>query len=1383
MHTAAGLRNSTAHSPKLRARTTTQSKSRLKNPTDPVILHDGNSDLQKHLPRVQTSEKQSEFSLCDSRRTQRRLLTSHYDRRFPEDVTWCSDCGQEVHVNDMRLHCEEECLMRIVKCRFAPECMAVFPFCHKESHESNEFQCTRRKNVVAQQQTRLRRFFMENSRVVNSEDVSPEEHRNDDEKSDNRPSRSSISTRQLCCRACGEIFAAAGPPLELNRDATVEVHDEGQKMEPESTVTKETMTQYRQWLEAHRANDCPKSLIGCQHAARGCKAVFERQYQHFHETEECIVLKLEKRILDEAKEWLHEIVTCDWCHQEMEQRLLVKHQEESCPARELPCPNTPFGCDEYAPASEMDYHVQFDCKVTRQRAILAKHSSFLDEMLSCPECGNSTIRRRNMTKHIHLECPQRLIRCRHHVHGCLAYVRARSQHAHEDMATMTRPRPSILFNGKSSRVQLNAHQSTIFGNPITADPTVSTANKGTGMPTDGLRPPFTAEFYVFRVPLTENLFRKYREALVLENTRLELQPSRIELAQACEVLLKVQKSPGNKSTATKGEGNADELVKYETEVRTWERDKVVKEMRRKFSQRATMEQKVRAILNIQMLTLAEIMQHLAKVTDISGMADGENHTRDVQVEDEDNNDSNEEAFDPDEVFECLASCAEVCFEEYPNLLQPPVEMKQIEESITTDSSADPETPSNAKMNDANDTYEGAIDNDANEERTQRIEELRENQRVRYSSPVDWHAYNQTECEKEEEASKADRQLANAMAEGRRLRAKKVKLGQQIQELMSQKIEGKPNKKNARLLKRFEADLQAVEEQLADMGGAGEDDDDDGDVEGSNGDAEHVRDSGSQEGADSAALAALKRMQAAEEHEKLMSLSQNLNLGSDFLAFSTTHQLILQLRDPFGHIGLLPVSGKANANTSDQSKSTDDTSAKNDPDPNGVVLKYSVPRGKWVHLAFVASSSRIELFSNGELVATEKIASDSKSKAGNRKTSSKRASRSEVNRKGLRLPLAMVGSPHCALHGYIQEVRFWNIVRPAEHIRTYMNDNLPLPPAVESSDANKSQDSKPSNEESGQTSSGTKPKKKTKAEREFLKQADIAREHLLGYWTFEENYGEFTEDVSNHVTRAVLTNAQWVNTSSHEPLNPGLTPSFRQRHMCIVTRARHRLALQQEKTRKTVIRCPQGCKQKIPKLELDRHMAELCPRRPVVCRVEGCGRIHPYCETEMHLSTYCLPTLLQKELLKSYQHKHEIVPCQFGCGIQGLTRGKADFHLRHECPERRVNCPEPGCDITYFAKHKAHHDRFDCESYVKVKRDKLAKRARARYKLAAAVALEMKNGHDEQEDDVRYLGVSREDSHDDGDENNDDDDPNTEPRKTASEADRKWANDVVRGKES
>ncbi|GMH56465.1 hypothetical protein TL16_g02140 [Triparma laevis f. inornata] len=138
----------------------------------------------------------------------------------------------------------------------------------------------------------------------------------------------------------------------------------------------------------------------------------------------------------------------------------------------------------------------------------AKNARKRHQEVPCPNCGEFIVQM-FLNKHINTVCVNRKVPCRNWELGCPAMIRLRDRATHENVEHLLKPRPCIRWTGNAGFVELGEEED--------------------------IKPPWTAEFWVYRSSARECAMNTTRKALEAGEKKEEL----AEVAQeSMKMLLK-----------------------------------------------------------------------------------------------------------------------------------------------------------------------------------------------------------------------------------------------------------------------------------------------------------------------------------------------------------------------------------------------------------------------------------------------------------------------------------------------------------------------------------------------------------------------------------------------------------------------------------------------------------------------------------------------------------------------------------------------------------------------------------------------------------------------------------------------------------------------------
>jgi hypothetical protein len=397
---------------------------------------------------------------------------------------------------------------------------------------------------------------------------------------------------------------------------------------------------------------------------------------------------------------------------------------------------------------------------------------------------------------------------------------------------------------------------------------------------------------------------------------------------------------------------------------------------------------------------------------------------------------------------------------------------------------------------------------------------------------------------------------------------------------------------------------------------------------------------------------------------------------------------------------------------------------------------SVPREKWVHLAFIATKephNRVTFLMDGLLVGQLKDCA-------------------------FPLPMAcLAGSKNLAgFSGCLLDTRIWTKQRSALETRGTMNILIDLDGPQE-------------------------PKKPTE---------DLTCKGLVSWWTYEDgpdDEGEKAQDVSEHraptiLTRSLLTREydkdhnevlamnptiqeirklslhethnfntanprgqrnrywSWANaddlpTPFDKPLPPGQDrplpiPAYSSMGLCLFELKRLRMA-QKGRQLQRKINCPLGCDDFILKKDLRFHLSYQCEFRQCSCRhAPLCKEKFPEFRRIEHEENDCQYIIKHQKIVEKAKKNNALKPCSL-CSVLVRVRDQ-ETHDRHICPHRIIGCIYDDCDEKFQSHQLKSHLKYDCNSKsIRIKAI-LVQRARERthYPRDWGVTIEYPNNQDD-----------------------------------------------------
>ena len=206
-------------------------------------------------------------------------------------------------------------------------------------------------------------------------------------------------------------------------------------------------------------------------------------------------------------------------------------------------------------------------------------------------------------------------------------------------------------------------------------------------------------------------------------------------------------------------------------------------------------------------------------------------------------------------------------------------------------------------------------------------------------------------------------------------------------------------------------------------------------------------------------------------------------------------------------------------------------------------------------------------------------------------------------------------------------------------------------------------------------------------------------------------GEFVEDSALQHSRSLAVCLEWDRFDPRRLGQPP-TPSFRERQLCQVAIRRIRLA-NQAKFRESLAECAQGCGREIPMSKMKWHQERICPHRLVSCNLAGCNKTFKLSKKSVHRKNFCEAYKFRESLVASFLRKEEIVECPLYCG-KFFKQRFSKQHMKTECTNRLMLCPNEGCSQTIRYINLAKHNEYECENEELVKTRLLVQRSRQRH---------------------------------------------------------------------
>lgn len=258
----------------------------------------------------------------------------------------------------------------------------------------------------------------------------------------------------------------------------------------------------------------------------------------------------------------------------------------------------------------------------------------------------------------------------------------------------------------------------------------------------------------------------------------------------------------------------------------------------------------------------------------------------------------------------------------------------------------------------------------------------------------------------------------------------------------------------------------------------------------------------------------------------------------------------------------------------------------------------------------------------------------------------------VKDKVFNLPMKSVGAPFLSMHGYLLDMRFWGKTRSVPEVKLDMRCLLRISHDVAECHAAKKK-------------AVSRKEKQQEAEKkaEALAKANepnMTAEGLIGWWTFEDGgHSRRVVDVSDHRFPVAIRGGM-------SYLGDRRTPWFEATTMLPLS-VRETIAANNSLStdkRPVTTSTPQIT---IPLPSYTER--NLCPFEVRRARLAQRGR-----------------ALLQEK------------KCPNGCDNR-IRKADMRFHLRHECPKRRISCRRPYCKATFLAEKQQEHETIACAAVL------------------------------------------------------------------------------------
>ena len=130
----------------------------------------------------------------------------------------------------------------------------------------------------------------------------------------------------------------------------------------------------------------------------------------------------------------------------------------------------------------------------------------------------------------------------------------------------------------------------------------------------------------------------------------------------------------------------------------------------------------------------------------------------------------------------------------------------------------------------------------------------------------------------------------------------------------------------------------------------------------------------------------------------------------------------------------------------------------------------------------------------------------------------------------------------------------------------------------------------------------------------------------------------------------------------------------------------------------------ACDQDVARCNVSEHLAKLCPKRIVKCRV-GCGALMAADQRENHETEVCrTPCRFKPQGCKAvigpadsrrvhelHTCPHRLIPCPNGCGVEGISASLVGLHCTsRQCSKAKVTCSF-GCSKTMTVEEARVHE--------------------------------------------------------------------------------------------
>ncbi|ETV88333.1 hypothetical protein, variant [Aphanomyces astaci] len=306
------------------------------------------------------------LSTVDCRLEHHRLSTPHWDKVFPEDVVLCTQCGLDILVRALKLHHDNECTHRLVRCSQAG-CTAIFKAISRQAHEASECVATRRNSKWLQLQAH-------DLQLVCCLDCESE-----------------ITVRAISAHLNAECVKrrVACPRASLGCKRTdipfdqLEVHDTDEcivgvrrrALLASAVATNQLVPcdwcnqpVVKRHMLDHKEDECMMRERQCPNAHLGCREWVPVGQFDQHLKSECVVTMERHAMADQAK--LKDVLTpCRDCGALVKLRHMTLHRSATCPARLVPCVNVIHGCQAQLRFRDRHIHEHVDVSPEARAAL------------------------------------------------------------------------------------------------------------------------------------------------------------------------------------------------------------------------------------------------------------------------------------------------------------------------------------------------------------------------------------------------------------------------------------------------------------------------------------------------------------------------------------------------------------------------------------------------------------------------------------------------------------------------------------------------------------------------------------------------------------------------------------------------------------------------------------------------------------------------------------------------------------------------------------------------------------------------------------------------------------------------------------------------------